>query len=84
MDNFSHKHPFTLSDIWTKKAIFEKEEENLDSTDEESSETESEQALPPSHVDFEIGQVYYSSAAKQVHVYPDQSHGDVEITLVDS
>ena len=54
--------------------------ENLDSTDEESDSEENKTF--PNESEFNQGQVYYSSLGKQVHVYPENVGGDVEVTVI--
>ena len=53
--------------------------ENLESTDEES---DSEDKETSQNEEFSEGQVYYSSLGKQVHVYPENVSGDVEVTVI--
>ena len=54
--------------------------ENLDSTDDESDSEENRTS--PNESGFSQGQVYYSSLGKQVHVYPENVGGDVEVTVI--
>ena len=54
--------------------------ENLESTDEESDSEDNKTS--PNESEFSQGQVYYSSLGKQVHVYPENVGGDVEVTII--
>ena len=54
--------------------------ENLESTDEESDSEDNKTS--PNETLFSEGQVYYSSVGKQVHVYPENVSGDVEVTVI--
>ena len=54
--------------------------ENLDSTDDESDSEENRTS--PNESEFSQGQVYYCSLGKQVHVYPENVGGDVEVTVI--
>ena len=69
-------HSFCLED----KTDIDDNIENLESTDEEESDEESKAS--PNETEFTQGQVYYSSLGKQVHVYPENVSGDVEVTLI--
>ncbi|XP_052241628.1 trafficking protein particle complex subunit 10-like isoform X2 [Dreissena polymorpha] len=58
--------------------IMKEEDERLSSTDDESSDTDSQ----PLMSEFGCGQVYYSGQGKQVHVYPVEVTGEVEVTIM--
>ncbi|XP_053396902.1 trafficking protein particle complex subunit 10-like isoform X2 [Mercenaria mercenaria] len=65
----------TVDDMLVKE---ESERNVLDSTDEESSDSDQ----VSEHIEFNQGQVYYSSLGKQVHVYPEEVKGEVEVSIV--
>ena len=62
-------------DVWDMKAGIDKSFYSTDSDSSDSDQSSQTRQL------FEQGQVYYSSMGKQVHVYPAETSGEIEVTV---
>lgn len=76
---------FCIVDIWTRRV--QETEHDGDSESDEVSDNTPSPADPRDDTQltqleqFQIGQIYYSSIAKQFHVYPNRELSDVEINV---
>ncbi|WAR06773.1 TPC10-like protein [Mya arenaria] len=75
-----HLYKYSGPSVPEKKSSQAEEDEQLSTTDEESSGSEEDGG--PQHMEFEPGQVYYSCQGRQVHVYPVDVSGELEVALI--